>query len=200
MTPQICPLITKYNSNAIYKCDWLNRKYEKIETPLFNFRNHTTVQIEDDIFAISFEKLEVTKIEDLLQQLKGLQTTTLGSLNKERFGHTSCHSLGKSIFMIGGYGLSERPVLGKRYHSTAYRFDIATGRFIVAPSLNQARYLAASCALNEKLYVIAGSDGKNSLSSIELLDISRKKTKWRIFTLPALTPCDSLLFSALNES
>ena len=100
----------------------------------------------------------------------------------------------------GLWHVRERAMLEKNYHSSVYRYDIETQKFTVEPSLNQPRYLASSCALNNKIYVIAGSYGKIKLSSIELLSTSRKKSKWRILILPALTPCNSPLFSVLNES
>ena len=61
--------------------DMLNRKFERVQIPEFDFQNHSMIQIESAVYATSFEKTLVSRIENLLGQTENIEIKTLCSLN-----------------------------------------------------------------------------------------------------------------------
>ena len=75
-------LISSYDSEDIYRLDMLNKSFARIKTPDFSFLNHTCVQVKNDVYAISFRKTLVTRIQNLLDPGKSVLLTELDSLNQ----------------------------------------------------------------------------------------------------------------------
>ena len=75
-------LISSYDSEDIYRLDMLNKSFARIKTPDFSFFNHTSVQVKNDVYAISFRKTLVTQIQNLLDAGKSVLLTELDSLNQ----------------------------------------------------------------------------------------------------------------------
>ena len=69
--------------------------------------------------------------------------------------------------------------------SVAYYF-VQDDRWEEAPSLQTARKGHSSVVLGTSVYVICGSDGTHSLSSIECLDLAASEPVWRFFYVEGL--------------
>lgn len=68
----VLPLITSPDQNFIYKCDFLNKDYQKMRVDGIDFRDHTSVQVKTELYAISFADLQITRIENLLNKIKAV--------------------------------------------------------------------------------------------------------------------------------
>ena len=121
----VCKLISDANSRAIIKCDLFNIHFEKFETPEFDFSKHSTVQVGQDLYATSFDTMQVTLIQNLLSKSKAVQTTALTSHYEKRLDHTACIYKDEAFFVIGGAcGFwNSSPC------NSTYRFDFKTSRF-----------------------------------------------------------------------
>ena len=174
-------LISDRNTGYIMKCDLLNRSFEKVETPKFDFSNHTTVQIARRVYATSYYDMKVTRVDHLLSAGQEIELTYLNMLNETRNFHTACAFRDKALFFIGGRsGVLGGPI------SSVHRFDLMTLQFSEEPELNQARTAAASCILNGKLYAIGGWCS-GQLDSIEQLDVASQAKAWQIIVIPSMS-------------
>ena len=73
-------LITSHESEEVFKCDLLSRKFEKVKAPGFSFMEQSSVQVGEDLYATSFDKCTVTQIKNLLDMEKEIEFNTLASL------------------------------------------------------------------------------------------------------------------------
>ena len=96
-------LISDSQCSAIFKCNMIENKFEKIETPAFNFEEHSTVQFGKLVYATSWYETKVTKIENLLRETKTVLTTELASANRIARWHSACTYRDRAFYIIGGF-------------------------------------------------------------------------------------------------
>ena len=174
----------------------MENKFEKIETPTFNFKWHSTVQFVKLVYATSFWETKVTKIENLLSETKAVLTTELASANRIARWHSACAYRDRAFYIIGGF-CNNALQTGYRFlfgngalcTNIVQKFDLTSNEFEDAPDLNEARNSPGSFEIDGRIYAVGGADGTTTrmLDSIEYLKVLNGATAWEIFTLHHMT-------------
>lgn len=120
-------IISDFQQNALFMCDMLNRKFERVQIPEFNFQNHSVIQIDSAVYATSFYETLVSRIDNLLSQTANVKIKTLCSLNQISLEHSACAFQDKAIFVIGG---STGYLLGST-KSCVHRYDLESNSYAI---------------------------------------------------------------------
>ncbi len=105
---------------------------------------------------------------------QGIDDIEFPSLPSERF-FSSAVARNNFIYVIGGVALS-----GDKRCTTAtvYRYNCLDNHWTEMSSMKAARRSTASVILGEHILVVGGSDGKGSLSTVEMYDIAKDTWKY----------------------
>ena len=74
-------LFTDSSKSLVYRCS-PGLHYNEIEIPGLSAKDHSSAQVEHDLYLISFAELAVKKVENLLNDLHNVKVTNLGTLGQ----------------------------------------------------------------------------------------------------------------------
>ncbi len=91
--------------------------------------------------------------------------TKVGDMPEIRYAHT-VNELDGKIYIVGGANSEGSP-----FPTNTLIYDRATGVWTQIPLFNnQIRQMHVSCVVGNKLYVVGGNDGINTIATMEVLD------------------------------
>ena len=65
--------------------------FEAIDIPGLSAVNHSSAQVNADLYLISFAELAVKKVENLLKKFQHVAVKELASLGKDRSSHSTAN-------------------------------------------------------------------------------------------------------------
>ena len=168
------PYGTKY-SKTIFKINtgMSPVKCEAIFNEQFDFYNHNTEQVGDDLYALCMRNTRVFHYKDVVGNMSKSKVTTLGV---KRFFCTFTNYKDEALYIVGG---SDESACQDSVHC----LNLDTKRFAQhLPSINRARRGHGACCFRGQLFIMGGNDGQNTqnLASIEFLDVQGFARYWQI--------------------